>query len=368
VPFGLEPWDVTVDLAPVLERREIGFIAGRVREIMPGRRLVSIEPQHAWESSLHSYDALVVATGAQTKASEVPGLAEHGLDVTRLSDLLRMRQSLEQMRKTACTASMGSIVFYIPGGVGCVAPVYELALMTESWLRSHDCDRCFEISVVTAEEQPGEAYGHPMSEMLRSRLLAHGIVLRRQCHVEWISPQCVSLRGGETIHYDLLVAHPPQVSLVAADFVPRDARGFIRTEPRSHRIVGCPRAYAVGDVTSCPIKQGFLALASAHDVVDEVCTDLFSETFTRDAQPLHRMVIGEADDGIFAQLACRPDGTVDDDDPRTHTGSSRLWSLGKRLVGRQVMARVQAGEPLLDGLAHRGLEAGVDMLMPFFAM
>ena len=69
-------------------RKKIAFIKDRVREVDPDAKRVSTEGREL------SYDFLVVATGADMRPEEVPGLKEHAETIWTPREMLKLRLAL----------------------------------------------------------------------------------------------------------------------------------------------------------------------------------------------------------------------------------------------------------------------------------
>ena len=78
VPFGTDPASLLVGLRKPLARRRINFERSAVAEVDADRRFVSLE-----DGQRFRYDKLILATGADTHAEEVPGLSEHAATTER---------------------------------------------------------------------------------------------------------------------------------------------------------------------------------------------------------------------------------------------------------------------------------------------
>jgi len=72
-PFGFDPERLKVPLARPCARRGIELLEASARNIDPDARTVGLD------GGSIPYDFLIVATGAEMRAEEIPGLAEHAL-------------------------------------------------------------------------------------------------------------------------------------------------------------------------------------------------------------------------------------------------------------------------------------------------
>ena len=162
------------------------------------------------------YDTLVLAPGART----LPAFE----DAIHLPD------------DAALDETVASVDFVAPTVAGWLLPLYEAALLT-----AHRYPH-MRVTLVTPEERPLQAFGDPAV-------------------AEALAPPGSRSRTSGT-DADRLVSLPlvrgPQIPGVPTtglyDFIPVD--GY-------QRVVGLADAYAIGDATDFPVKQGGLACAQA---------------------------------------------------------------------------------------------------------
>ena len=90
IPFGDAPEKFLIPLEKPAGRTGITLRVSTVQGIEPERRRVELA-----DGPL-SYDYLVVATGADMRPEEIPGLREHAITPWTIDDMLRLRQALQQ--------------------------------------------------------------------------------------------------------------------------------------------------------------------------------------------------------------------------------------------------------------------------------
>lgn len=78
IPFGLDPDRLKIGLKRPTHRKNIAFIKDRVREVDPDAKSITTEGGRKI-----THDFLVVATGADMRPEEVPGLKENALQGER---------------------------------------------------------------------------------------------------------------------------------------------------------------------------------------------------------------------------------------------------------------------------------------------
>src|SRR5215207_70427 len=96
VPFGADPAHLVVDLAKPFRRRHVDFVEGSVTGVDPQAHEVALSD---WLKV--GYDKLVIATGADMRPDEIPGLAEHAATIWTPSSMLGVRERFERVRDDA---------------------------------------------------------------------------------------------------------------------------------------------------------------------------------------------------------------------------------------------------------------------------
>ena len=107
------------------------------------------------------YDALVIACGGRRRAPFAEAVTFWGPGGRE-----RMSGLLDDLRG----GRVGSVAFVLPGGCGWPLPLYELTLLTSSWLAGHGAADV-ELMLVTPEAAPLELFGPEASGRI-ARLLA----------------------------------------------------------------------------------------------------------------------------------------------------------------------------------------------------
>jgi sulfide:quinone oxidoreductase len=225
--------------------------------------LASVEPArhvvHTSRGQEIGYDALVVARGAIPR-DDLPG----AITFAGAGDIGPVRAVVDEAEQ----GRIERLVFAAPRGVSWPLPLYELALMTAKRLRAAGSET--RVTVVTAESTPLELFGRIVSDAV-SRLLS-------DAGVELIpGVYSTSFENGElrvvpdgAVPADRVIALP-RLEGPYVPGLPHDGHGFIPVDLYG-RVAGIPDVYAVGDVTTFPLKQGGLATQEA-DTVAEVIAD-----------------------------------------------------------------------------------------------
>jgi sulfide:quinone oxidoreductase len=199
------------------------------------------------------FDALILAIGARAREAVPGAITFRGpQDAERVSEALRNLPSGEPSR----------IVFAVPGTTTWTLPIYELALLTAAWSENEGLD--LEVIVVTTESTPLAVFGPDASDHVSKLLEEAGVILRTESFAEAVEDGKLWLTMEGSIPVDLVITMPrlvgPKVPGITHDdlgFVPVNEYGLVD---------GFSNIYAIGDMTTWPIKQGGLASQQA-DVV-----------------------------------------------------------------------------------------------------
>ncbi|MGH9369424.1 MAG: NAD(P)/FAD-dependent oxidoreductase [Thermoanaerobaculia bacterium] len=229
-----------------LERKGIEVIEGTVRSIDPLGRRVEVDG-----ASLAA-DYLVIALGAELAPEAVPGLAEAGHSFYTLEGA----QSLE--RALAAFRSGRLVILTAAPAYKCPAAPYEAAMLLASELDSRGVRDRIQIDLYAAEPGPMGVAGPEVSAAVRRMVEDRGIAYHPGHQIASVDPAARLLRfaDGTQADFDLLAYVP----LHRAPHVVREAgltdeSGWIPVD-RHTLETRFPSVYAVGDVTTIPLKLG----------------------------------------------------------------------------------------------------------------
>lgn len=261
-PFSVgEPYGAAqvlrFDLERIAERCGARFEWGSVSDVDPQARQAKLH-----DGAPISYDYLVVASGVQLLwpfpgATTFWGVSDEA-DIEYL--LARAKEGLYRR-----------IVFTLPGGCSWALPLYELALLTEAELAKSGV-RGAELIVVTPEEAPLRVFGTRASAEVADLLAERGIEVIAGAHPVKFEGGILSIAPGPGVDVDAVVSLPRLEGRQIAG-IPHDQSGFIVTDEHG-RIAGLERAFAIGDVTTFPVKQGGIATQQADVAAESIAADL----------------------------------------------------------------------------------------------
>jgi sulfide:quinone oxidoreductase len=196
------------------------------------------------------YDGLLLALGAMPQTG-VPG----AMQFAGPRDVLAVREAIESLQADR----RHRIAFVAPAGVTWTLPLYELALMTAEHGRQRGLD--LELEVVTRESDPLGLFGAAASKAVAERLAESRIRLRTGTFAQEYDEGRLWLELEGPLDVDLAIALP-RLHGPAVPGLPADADGFVPVDPYA-RVRGVDRVWAVGDMTTWPLKQGGLAAQQA---------------------------------------------------------------------------------------------------------
>jgi sulfide:quinone oxidoreductase len=204
------------------------------------------------------YDVLVVALGARPREA-VPG----ALTFRGPQD----GPALESLLEDAVDGRLRRLAFAVPAGATWPLPLYELALLTETYLADRGTMEV-ELTLVTPEEAPLALFGRTASEALEELLRTRGIELRVRTTPFRFEHNALQLMPANTLDVDAVIALPRAEGPFLSG-LPGDVAGFLPTDEHG-RVVGADDVYAAGDVTQFPVKQGGIATQQADAVAEAI--------------------------------------------------------------------------------------------------
>jgi NADH dehydrogenase FAD-containing subunit len=361
VPFGADPADLVVDLSKPFHRRDVTFVGDRVAGVDPDAHEVALAGGRRV-----GYDKLVIATGADMRPNEIPGLAKHAATIWTPESMLGVRDRFQRVLNTAREGQPSRVLFLIPPNNKCAGPLYEIVMMFETWLRREHARDHVEITWSTFEQTYIQAFGPRLHEVVSEEFAQRGIEGHVDELVTEITPGEARYSDGSRRAFDHLIAFPPYVSAVRYDALPSDDRGFIVTEMATRQVAGHSDIYAPGDAGDFPVKQAFLAFLQADTVAEHIAASAGANEFEKPFDPVSMCIMEMFDKATFAQVPLeltgdpvRPVTVRADADGDYKVGTGTIWRLGKKMLGTTVPMRFHAGEPFHAGLAWQMMDVGL---------
>jgi sulfide:quinone oxidoreductase len=255
------PEQVSVDLAPRLDRRGVGFIAQSVTGIDPLANALQME-----DGSSLAYDFLVLTTGPALAFDEVPGLGRAESYAQSICTLEHATQA--HARYEELVDEPGPVVIGAVQDASCFVPAYEMALIIDADLRKRRLRDKVPMTFVTAEPYIGHLGLGGVGDskgMLEAELRRRHIAWITSASVEKVVPNKLSVREhdeeGEPIRgrdldfaYSMLLPAFRGVEPVAAAEGLSDARGFVIVDEHQRSPV-YPNIYAAGVCVAIPAVE-----------------------------------------------------------------------------------------------------------------
>ncbi len=255
-PFGLAQTRL-FEMMTVAAEQGAQLHVGSLEAVEPDGRRIVLSGQ-----ARLSYDLLIVAIGAR-RCPWLPG----ALTFSGPADVPSFRELLARLEQ----GHVSRVALVMPAGISWTLPVYELALLTASWIAERHLTG-IELTIVTAEEEPLGVFGPAASGALRGLLADRGIRLRGRAQAESLAHGALRLASGEVVGVDEVVSLP-ELEGPRLPGLPADDSGFIEIDEYA-QVVGLDDVYAAGDGTAFPIKQGGIATQQADVAVEMIAAGL----------------------------------------------------------------------------------------------
>jgi sulfide:quinone oxidoreductase len=361
VPFGTDPAVGRLRVDETLPRAEIEYETGAVDGVDTDAGHV-----HLVTGRTLPYEHLVIATGAASWPHAVPGLEQHAVSTWEPAGMLTLRERFLHIRGRAREGARQRVLFTVAQHNLNPLPLYEVALMLDTWLRRERVREHVELAFVTPEASFAEAAGPRMHEVIDSEFRERGVDGRASDRVVEVRPHEASFASGGAEQFDVLVAAPAHRAAVRLDGLPLDERGFVRVQHATRQVVDHPELYAPGDAGDFPLKDSFLALQQADAVANHITAIVRGDRFDRPFAPLSIQIVDMLDKAAFAQLELEATGDPDHPvRPRADraddykVGVSRGWRAARRMLSSYLLMQFAAAEPFRTGPGWHFMDFGV---------
>ena len=229
-----------------LRRKGIDLVRGEVESIDPARKRVVVSGQ-----TLEG-DYVVIALGADFCPEAVPGLAQGGHTFCTPAGAEALRNALAEFKGGRL------LILTAAPAYKCPAAPYEAAMLFEADLRRRGRRGHTQIDLFAAEAGPMGVAGPHVSRGVRAMVEAMGIGYHPEHQVVAVDPGARRARfsTGVEAGYDLLVyvpGHRPPRAVAEAGLVGESGGVSVDRHTLATRFEG---VYAIGDVTSIPLKVG----------------------------------------------------------------------------------------------------------------
>jgi len=249
--------DVTVDLAPVLSRRNIALHPQGAKRLHPTEKRIELN-----DGGSVSYDHLVIATGPDLAFDEIEGFGPEGntQSVCQVGHALQAKEAFDRL-----VANPGPVVIGAVQGASCFGPAYEFTFILDKALRDAKVRDRVPMTFVTSEPYIGHLGLDGVGDtkgLLESEL--------RQHHIKWICNARLDKAEADKLHVseiaeDGSVAKTHEIPQVFTMMLPAfrgieavrgidgltNPRGFIVVD-KHQRNPAFPDIFAVGVCVAIP--------------------------------------------------------------------------------------------------------------------
>jgi sulfide:quinone oxidoreductase len=264
-------------------RYDLEALAARVGAEFRPENIASIDPAlrcaTSHDGTQTPYDHLIVACGARLLWS-VPG----AITFWGVADDGEMLEVINRLRE----GRLRRLVFTMPGGAGWALPAYELALLAATEMSRHGVSGT-RLTIVTPEDGPLQIFGRRASEQVGELLADHGIEILTGVHPVKYERGRLSVVPGAELEADAVVSLP-RLEGRHIEGLPYDASGFIPVDDHA-RVSGLSHAFAVGDVTNFPVKQGGIATQQADVAAEAIAAELGCDVPAKPLDPVLRGIL-----------------------------------------------------------------------------
>jgi len=227
-----------------LSSKGIDLVTGEITRIDPATRSVEVGGKTL------TGDAMIVALGADYAPEAIPGLVDAGHNLYTLAGAKEIHAVMD-------TFEGGRIVVLTAApAYKCPAAPYEAAMLVDAYCKKRSLRKRTEVVVYAAEPMPMPVAGPVVGGQVKMMLEKKGIAYFPGHQVIKVEGKTLHFPEGATAAFDLLLYVPPhrapavvkEAGLCAESGWVGVDRGTLETK--------FPNVYAIGDVTSIPLKMG----------------------------------------------------------------------------------------------------------------
>jgi sulfide:quinone oxidoreductase len=229
-----------------LQKKGIEVVRGEIERIEPESKKVTVG------GASYTADHMVVSLGADLAPEAVPGLSEAGHNFYTLKGAEALHRALESFQGSRV------IVLTAAPAYKCPAAPYEAAMLIDSYLRRRNGSKQLSIDIYAAEPGPMRTAGMEASKGVEQLIKARGITYHPEHQVASVDAAARRIRfaNGAEAEFDLLAYVPPhRAPRVIKESGLVDDSGWVPVDRHTMQ-TKFPGVYAVGDVTTIPLKMG----------------------------------------------------------------------------------------------------------------
>lgn len=294
-----------------LDRDNIDFVQGEVREIDVERKVVGFRPVERPGSAVEEmgYDYLVIALGNRLAFDEIEGFAEYGHTFTDTYYGDKVRRYLHGGDYKGGPVAIGSDLFVqgksnllpdIPvAEAACEGPPVEISFSMAEWLKERGLGGAETITMFTPAEVIAEDAGEQILEQLLPMVEEMGFGYKANTRgIERIYEDGIEFRDGSSMEAEMKIIFPNwKAHRFLKDLPISDDQGFIVTD-LFMRNPNYPEVFAVGDAASITVpKLGSLGHMEAEVLAKVLGKEVGGYQPKKEIQPLEFELICMGDMG-----------------------------------------------------------------------
>jgi sulfide:quinone oxidoreductase len=229
-----------------LQRKGIEVVHGEIERIEPESKKVTVGGKSL------SADYLVVSLGADLAPEAIPGLSEAGHNFYTLKGAQGLRTALGKFGGSRV------VVLTAAPAYKCPAAPYEAAMLIDTYLRRRNGAKPPSTDIYAAEPGPMRTAGMEASKGVEQLIKAKGITYHPEHQVVSVDAKARRIRfaNGTEAEFDLLAYVPPhRAPKVIKESGLVDDSGWVAVDRQTMQ-TRFPGVYALGDVTTIPLKMG----------------------------------------------------------------------------------------------------------------
>ena len=323
--FGLPP---ALSFDAISRHARFDLVHGKLARVEAGAHVVVDESGE----TLH-YDKLLVAVGARPLPAVEGAITFTGPDAAAA-----VARALDETT---------SLAFVLPDASTWSLPVYELALMAATELRSRGLEP--QITVVTPESSPLWVFGAEAGAAVAEMLAVRGIALRIG-HAVAARDGKLELEGAAPVKAERVIALPRLIGPAIAG-LPHVGNGFIPAD-RHGRVPGVEDVFAAGDATTFPLKQGGLAAQQADAAAEKIAAELGAAVTPAPFRPVMRGLLLTGGAPLYLRASLSAAGEPETTSVRrtarrqaSAVSGRALWWPPSKVAGRYLAGLMATARP-----------------------
>lgn len=242
--YEKNPNGMKAPLLEIFDTAGVRFIQGRVSQIDPEQKQVTITTADGGPAGHIVYDRLVLAAGSRLFKPNIPGLAEHAFNVDQIQDAARLEEHIHSLAARPASAGRNTVVVAGAGFTG----IETAAEMPHRLREALGQDTPVKVIMVERNDAIGPDLGPGPRPVITEALTELGVSWKLGSGVAAVDATGVTLESGEFIAADTVVWTAGARASVLAEQIPAPRDGFGRLHvDRNLKVKGVDAVFATGD-------------------------------------------------------------------------------------------------------------------------